>query len=230
MLSHCWCRRSIFGWTQFWTESPHNPCCCCCSSVFIPSRSHCWWCGRDASQTPTETDSNLWGGQSYKWRRQQSLGLEQVPETHSQPAGSCCGNCTDNVCWTAIISIISQPPPLPPPTCPAHWPDFLHTHDTRQSVITYSQVISGIISFEMLYSTSLLKNYNIRKFAAIFNYIELKNKTLKTLNRNFPKHLPLITQIIKFRRYLLDPFYSFCNHFRTKNSWSFVFRNTLNDF
>ena len=69
---------------------------------------------RDGSQTPTETDSNLWGGQSYKWRRQQSLGLEQVPETHSQPAGSCCGNCTDNVCWTAIISIISQPPPLPP--------------------------------------------------------------------------------------------------------------------
>ena len=35
------------------------------------------------SQTPTETDSNLWGGQSYKWRRQPSLGLEQVPETET---------------------------------------------------------------------------------------------------------------------------------------------------
>ena len=86
--------------------------------------------GRGESQTPTETDSNLWGGQSYKLRRQPSLGLEQVPETPSQP-GSCCSNCTDNVCYTAIISIISQPPPLPPHTCLAHWPDFLHfTHLT----------------------------------------------------------------------------------------------------
>ena len=66
------------------------------------------------------------------------------------------------------------------------------------------------------FSLSHRKNYIIIKSVGIFNYFELKNKTLKTLNRNFPKHLPLITQIIKFRRYLLDPFYSFCNHFRTK--------------
>ena len=150
-------------------------------SVYPITVTGWWWC-RQESQTPTETSIPTCGAhraQSYKLRRQQSLGLEQVPETDTvcqQPAGSCCGNCrtvqTMYVTLTAIISIISQPPPLPPPAClPTDQTFFTHlTIPGKLAELTQDSTQAGIYQAHSgyLFLNEKLNHYKFCRYFQLY--------------------------------------------------------------